>query len=127
MKYGKIPLMTFSALLAASLVLTNLTDVSDAIHASRIGERFELDGTILLPGQGSNTLFILARQNQCMTFRDVTPRRLSTRLATGNAIHASGVVAINENGRPAPNCDVLTVRDAAVARPPLEVSARDFT
>ena len=126
MKYGKIPLMTFSALLAASLVLTNLTDVSDAIHASRTGERFELDGTILLPGQGSNTLFILARQGQCMTFRDVTPRRLSTRLATGNAIHASGVVAINENGSPAPNCDDITVKDTAIAPPPSEVSSRDL-
>ena len=43
--------MTFPAILVASIVLTNLTDVSDAIHASRIGERFELDGVILLSGQ----------------------------------------------------------------------------
>ena len=118
--------MNFSAILVASLVLTNLTDVSDAIHASRIGERFELDGTILLPGQGSNTLFILARQNQCITFRDVTPQRLSTRLATGNAIHASGVVAINENGSPAPNCDGITVKDATIAPPPPEVSSGEL-
>ena len=118
--------MTFPAILVASIVLTNLTDVSDAIHASRIGERFELDGTILLSGQGSNTLFILARQNQCMTLRDVTPQRLSTHLATGNAIRALGVVAINENGSPAPNCDGIVVRDAAVAPPPTEMSAKDL-
>ena len=118
--------MALHVLLVASLVLTNLTDVSDAIHASRIGERFELDGTIMLSGQGSNTLFILARQNQCMIFRDVTPQRLSTRLSTGNTIHASGVVAINENRIPAPNCDCIVVRDASVAPPPPEASARDL-
>ena len=118
--------MTFPAILVASIVLTNLTDVSDAIHASRIGERFELDGVILLSGQGSNTLFILARQSQCMIFRDVTPQRLSTRLTTGNTIHASGVVAINENGIPAPNCDDIAVRDTAIAPPPPEASARNL-
>ena len=114
------------ALLLAALVLTNLTDVSDAIHAGRTGERFALDGTVLIAGHGSNTLFILSVQNQCMTFRDITSKRLSTRLSSGNAIHASGTITLNENGIPAPNCDSLAVRDAAIAEPPPEVSANDL-
>ncbi len=117
--------MFFSSLLAAA-VLTNLTDVSIAIHASRIGETFAIDGTVLLAGQSSNTLFIIASQNQCMTFRDVTPERLSTRLSTGNAILASGVVAINENGSPAPNCDNLTVSQCGATLRPVDVTVRDL-
>ena len=110
----------------AALVLTNLTDVSDAIHASRIGERFALDGTVLLPGQSSNTLFVLAVSTQCMTFRDVTEGRRSTTLSAGNTVRAVGAIAINENGLPAPDCTELSVLDTTAAPPPPEVSPRDL-
>ena len=118
--------MSLTATLFAAMVLTNLTDVSDAIHASRIGERFALEGTVLLPGQSSNTLFVLTASTQCMTFRDVTDGRLSTTLSPGNIVRAVGAIALNENGLPAPNCDGLSVLDPAAAPPTPEVSPRDL-
>ena len=118
--------MSLTATLLAAMVLTNLTDVSDAIHTSRIGERFALEGTVLLPGQSSNTLFVLTASTQCMTFRDVTDGRLSTTLSPGNIVRAVGAIALNENGLPAPNCDGLSVLDPATAPPPPKVSSRDL-
>ena len=118
--------MTFPALLVASLVLTNLADVSSAIHSSRIGEAFTIDGTALTTGQGSNTLFIISNDGQSMILRDVTRERQSTRLSPGDGVTASGAIAMNENGIPAPNCDVLSVNHHDAPLLPEEVSARDL-
>lgn len=118
--------MPYMTTILAVAVLTNLTDISSAIHTSRIGERFALDGTVLISGQSSNTLFMLACQEQCMTFRDVTADRQSTKLSAGNTVRATGAIAINENGLPAPNCDEIYILDTTIAKPPPDVSAHDL-
>ena len=122
---GKIPIM-FLALLASTLVLTNLSDTASAVSRGDTNASFDVVGSTLAVGSPKNRLFVLHDRNHVAIFKDATEGRNSRALHPGSRARAKGRVSLNEYDYPVANC--TSVEFLAEGTPPAvkNVSASDL-
>lgn len=116
----------FLALIASTLVLTNLSDTASAVSHGDTNVSFDVIGSTLVVGSPKNRLFILHDRNHFAILKDATPKRESRSLHPGCRVRAKGRVSLNEYDYPIANC--TSVEFLAEGTPPAirDVSAADL-
>ena len=112
--------------LLATAVLTNLADISSSLSSGRVGTRFSVEGTVLIPGRTRSNLFKVSDNRTSIDFRDTTSAATSRTLPIGSRIRISGLITTNENGYPAPHCTGISVLDSGREPAVPDVSALDM-